>query len=548
MDGNDALVGQPLDLGLGELFARAVTLWPNRIAAAFPGERLTYSDLWAGALEVGQRLVDAGIQPGEHVGLLVPNSGNFLKTLLGISLYGGVPVPLNTRYRSDELPFVVEHADLVALITIGAVSVNLKGETVDYPARIAQAFPALALGGHFLSEAPRLRAVFGYGRSTQSWLAEWAEPAAAETAAESTDRESAEWIRPSAPGGTALLLYTSGTTSRPKGVLTSHRALVRTGVIGMVGRLHLQMDDVVWSPAPMGHIGSFVALIGCFATGAEFVSAPYFEPDATITLLNDERVTIAYAGFPAFYYDISRRLRETGRELPYLKLVTTSAGPSEIARVRAGIPSALQISVTGSTELSGTICANELTDSPEQRATTAGAPIDGIELSIRADDGRTLADREIGELWVRGYCLLSAYYKDPAPVLTGEPDPGWFRTGDLGTMIDGRFGFRGRLKDMLKVGGENVAAAEVENYLLGHPAIAMAQVVPTPDDRLGEVPVAFVEIADGHTLTEPEVIEFCRLAMAGYKVPRVVRFVSVWPMSATKISKQALRELVAAPV
>jgi acyl-CoA synthetase (AMP-forming)/AMP-acid ligase II len=294
----------------------------------------------------------------------------------------------------------------------------------------------------------------------------------------------------------------------------------------------------------MCHIGSFVALIGACALGAQFVSAPFFEPAAAVDLLNRERVTIAYAGFPAFYYDLGRLLAQTGQSLPHLKLLTTAAGPAEIARVRAAWPAALQISVTGSTELSGSICISDLSDSADQRANTAGRPLDGIEVSIRDQHGQQVPPGEVGELWVRGYNLLIGYYRDTKPLLTAEPDPGWFRTGDLGTMIEGRFAFRGRLKDMIKVGGENVAAAEIEAYLLTHPAIAVAQVIAAPDGRLGEVPAAFVELADGHALTADQVIEFCRGRIAAYKIPRLVQFVSHWPMSATKIDKQRLRDLL----
>jgi acyl-CoA synthetase (AMP-forming)/AMP-acid ligase II len=349
---------------------------------------------------------------------------------------------------------------------------------------------------------------------------------------------------PSEPGGTALLLYTSGTTSRPKGVRTPHRALVVTGVAGMVGRMGMTADDAVWSPAPLCHIGAYVALVGAFATGARFVSAPYFHADGAIELLDREQVTIAYAGFPAFYLDLANRLRETGRQLTHLRVLTTAAAPGEIERVRQGFPHTLQVSVTGSTELSGMICVNHSTDTPEQRATTAGLPLDGIEVSIRDERGTAVEAGATGEIWVRGYCLLSGYHKDPRPAVTGEPDPGWYRTGDLGALVEGRLSFRGRIKDMIKVGGENVAAAEIEGFLLRHPAVALVQVVAAPDARLGEVPVAFVEVAPGHAVTGAELIEFCRGAMAAYKVPRAVRFVTEWPTSATKISKPALRALL----
>ena len=538
----DAVDPELLNLGLPELFRRAARRWPDRVAAAFPGEQVSYGQLVERALAVGDRLVRAGVVPGDHVGLLIPNSGRFLATLLGISLCGAVPVPLNTRFRTDELPYVVEHADLVGLVTVGEPEVNPKGEPVEYPARLAEALPSLGRDqGIFCAEAPLLRFVAGYGPARHPWITPWPEPS------DSTPPGSADpaWLVPSEPAGTALLLYTSGTTSRPKGVHTTHRALVVTGVVAMVGRMGVTAEDVIWSPMPLCHIGAYVALIGAVATGGRFVSAPYFHADTAVDLLDTERVTVAYGGFPAFYFDLVAALGRTGRTLPHLRVLTTAAALAEIERVRAGFPRALQVSVTGSTELSGMICVNHATDTAEQRATTAGRPLDGIEVSIRSEQGVPVGPGETGEIWVRGYCLLSRYHKDPAPVLTGDPDPGWYRTGDLGALVDGRLSFRGRLKDMIKVGGENVAAAEVESFLLRHPAVALVQVVAGPDARLGEVPVAFVEAVPGHGVTEAEILDFCRGSMAAYKVPRAVRFVTEWPMSATKISKPALQALLA---
>ncbi len=548
MSDHDAVDPEVLGLGLPELFLRAARRWPERTAAAFPGTRLSYGELAGQALAVGERLVRAGIGPGDHVGLLIPNSGRFLATLLGISLCGAVPVPLNTRFRTDELPYVVAHADLAGLVTVCEAEVNPKGEPVDYPARLAEALPSLGGPAAFCAEAPLLRFVAGYGPPRHPWVTPWPDPAgpAGATRRRTPAGATPAWVVPSQPHATALLLYTSGTTSRPKGVRNTHHALVVTGVLGMVGRMGMTADDVVWSPAPLCHIGAYVALIGAFATGAAFVSAPYFEAGSAVDLLDAERVTIAYAGFPAFYLDLANVLRRTGRELTHLRVLTTAAAPGEIERVRAGFPKTLQVSVTGSTELSGAICVNHATDTPEQRATTAGLPLDGIEVSIRDEAGAELAPGATGEIWVRGYCLLAGYHKDPAPAVTGEPDPGWFRTGDLGALVDGRLSFRGRLKDMIKVGGENVAAAEVESFLLRHPAVALVQVVAGPDPRLGEVPVAFIEVAPGRSLTEAEVLDFCRGAMAAYKLPRAVRFVTEWPMSATKISKPALRGLLTA--
>ena len=529
---------------LGELLLRAATTWPDRPACIFPDGATTYTELWRDACEIGVRLRSLGVAPGDHVGILIPNSSRFLATFFGISASGALPVPMNPRFRGDELPYVIEHADLVALVTTGDVATNKNGERVDYLERLASAIPELGESQSPTTAAtPKLHTIAAFGPARVPWGVGWSDPGDSSQPAHAV---APDWFARVDPAAPSLMLYTSGSTSRPKGVLISAHALISGAVGSMIDRLGTSHDDVVWSPLPMCHIGAFVAIVASFVVGAPFVSASHFDPQETVELLVRERATIAYAGMSTFYYDIARQLQAANLALPDLRLLTTASNAAEIERVRAGLPGVLQVSITGSTELSGSICTSDPSDSAEQRAATAGRPITGVELSVRDEAGVRVAEGEVGELWVRGSCLLLGYYKDPTPLLTGTPDAGWFRTGDLASLIDGRLSFRGRLKDMIRVGGENVAAAEIENYLLRHPDIVSAAVVAAPDDRLGEVPAAFVELSEGSGLTIDEIVAFCRVGLASFKVPRVVRLVDEWPMSATKIDKQRLRQLVSA--
>jgi fatty-acyl-CoA synthase len=532
------------EVSLGQLLLRAATSWPDRTACVFPNGSTTYAELWRDACEVGARLRSLGVAPGDHVGILIPNSSRFLGTFFGVAACGALPVPINPRFRGDELPYVIEHADLVALVTTGDVATNKAGERIDYLERLASACPDLNQPpSPLMAAAPKLRTIVAFGAAREPWAVAWSDHREGDQRAEVVVPD---WFTPVDPAGPALMLYTSGSTSRPKGVLISADALISGAVGSMIDRLGTGHDDVLWSPLPMCHIGAFVAIVASFVVGAPFVSAPNFDPQETVELLVRERATIAYAGMSTFYYDIARELQAGNLALPHLRLLTTASNPGEIERVRAGLPSVLQVSITGSTELSGSICTSDPTDSAEQRAVTAGRPIDGVELSIRDEAGMRVAEGTVGELWVRGSCLLLGYYKDPKPLLTGAPDAGWFRTGDLAALIEGRLSFRGRLKDMIRVGGENVAAAEIENYLLRHQDIVSAAVVAAPDERLGEVPAAFVKLVEGSGLTIDEIVAFCRVGLASFKVPRVVRLVDEWPMSATKIDKQQLRQLVLA--
>jgi len=528
---------------LPALLHQAAATWPERTAASFPDTELSYAQLWGEACHIGNTLVRAGVRPGDHIGLLMPNCARMLASLFGVSLAGAVPVPLNTRYRSDELPYVIEHADMTGIITMAEVSQNNAGELVDYLQRIEDALPALktqSAGKRLaVAAAPRLGFVAAYGATQRAWVTPWQEGSAEETPELRAQREAVSL------DDIAVLLYTSGTTARPKGVLQTHRAIVTTCTLGGA-RMDFGAGDVVWSPSPLCHIAAYVAIIGCAAVGAELLTSPYFEPEVVLDQLIRRRATIAFANFPAFFFALGNLMQSRGLDVPSLKLLTTAAAPAEIERIRKLFPGATQVSVTGSTETAGCMCINDKGDPPEKRAETAGRPLDGIKLSIRdVDTLEEVPSGTSGELWVSGVCTLKAYYKDPKPALTGEPDPGWFRTADLFTLDEaGRLAFRGRIKDMLKVGGENVSAAEIENYLLAMPAIAVVQVVSAPDDNLGEVPAAFIERKAGASLTEEEVIAFCRAGVARFKVPRIVRFVTEWPMSSTKIQKERLRAIL----
>ena len=217
-----------------------------------------------------------------------------------------------------------------------------------------------------------------------------------------------------------------------------------------------------------------------------------------------------------------------------------------LRRFQDAFPQTVQTGAYGLTETCGVISYNH----PDEDlgipiAPPAGSPFEGVEVRIADPDTRGRADLRMqrGEIWVRGYLVFDGYYKSPEKNAEAFHD-GWFRTGDLCSVdTEGRIAYHGRIKDMLKVGGENVAAAEIESWLATHPAVKLAQVVGVPDERLLEVAAAFIELEEGAEATEKQIIDHCRGRIAGFKVPRHVRFVDEWPMSSTKVQKFRLREL-----
>ena len=231
-------------------------------------------------------------------------------------------------------------------------------------------------------------------------------------------------------------------------------------------------------------------------------------------------------------------------EMDYVRLIN-NVGSAQALRENMRVwPSATHISAFGMTELSGIGSHTDPADSPQIRAETCGKPYEGVEVQVvEPDTGRICKADEQGELYVRGFLVFEGYYKQPDETAKAIDDQGWFHTGDLGSLdTEGRIRFHGRIKDVLKVGGENVSPLEIEAWLSTHPDVMVAQVVGVPDARLDEVVAAFIQLRPGATLSDKEVIDYCEGQIASFKVPRVVRFLNEWPMSATKIQKSVLRE------
>ena len=274
----------------------------------------------------------------------------------------------------------------------------------------------------------------------------------------------------------------------------------------------------------------------------------FFEPGEALDLLERERCTVAFPAFETIWLAVLNHPRFAEADLAALRLVINVGVRTTLESMQARVPHAPQVSCTGSTETCAFACIGEPDDPLETRLTTSGRPLRSVEVrTVDPETGLDSGPGVVGELLFRGPSLFVRYHDDPESTALAIDDDGWFHTGDLGTLdAEGRVSFVGRLKDMLKVGGENVAAADVESYLLTHPAAEIVQVVGVPDARYIEVPAAFVQLRQGATATEAELVDFCRGQIATFKVPRYVRFVDEWPMSGTKIQKFRLREQLVA--
>ena len=523
-------------LTVGATLTRAAAQWPDSTAIVLGADRLRWCDVLARARQYAAALRGAGLRRGDHVGLLLPNCLEYLLLFYGCALGGFRPVHLNARYKTDDLRYVIPHSDMRVLIT----SARSPGHA-DYVSMLHALHPEL---GHWdgrstlsLAAAPQLRAVYClHAGRDHRW------PDLAALLALATDNRVEFETDPEA---IALVMYTSGTTAHPKACLLSHRALETAGR-GLAQRFRMTAADRFWDPLPFFHMSTMLPLAACRASGAAFIGSEHFEAGAAVREIVAEGATILYPSFPTLTNALFEHPAFAPAALDHVRIVNNVGPPDLLRRYAALLPRATHVSAYGLTEAGGVISFNDLDDSPDQLAETCGAPFAGVD--VRIVDPETLAPLpagERGEILIRGPTLFSGYYRDEQKTREVMTADGWLRSGDLGALASGgRIRYLGRLKDMLKVGGENVAAIEIESHLCTHPAVKAAQVIGVPDDRLQEVPAAFIEPHAGATLDPHDVIRHCVGRIASFKVPRYVYFVSEWPLSATKIQKFRLRERV----
>ncbi|HVW67394.1 MAG TPA: class I adenylate-forming enzyme family protein [Steroidobacteraceae bacterium] len=529
---------------LGDLLLTAADRYPHSPALIFPDRRVTYAELAERALFRARSLQALGVKARDHVGLLLPTSLEFAEFLFAIALCGAVAVPLNTRYKHNELAYVIENGDLVAVVTTDRIA-----DHVNFVERLNQALPDLAGSADprrlELAGTPRLRNLVLLGDSASPGFLSRADfDALASESPEDLVHEARLRVR---LRDVAIMLYTSGTTANPKGCLLSHEAMVRNSMALGRHRYALQHEDVFWSPLPMFHIAAILPMCAIFDVGGAYATMTYFDAGVALRMLETEKVTATYPCFVTIMSDLIYHPTFPQTDLSRITLMNSNFAvqPPAIAEAMLKwLPQATYVGTFGMTETAGTVTTSRLDDPLEQRLKRLGKPLPGVEVRIfDAETGGDAAPGGRGEVLVRGYSLLEGYYKDPEKTAQALDADGWYHTGDIGSLDEaGTMMFHGRLKDMLKVGGENVAAAEIERCLQRHPAVKLAQVVGVPDARLVEVAAAFIERKPDVSVSEQELMEFCRREIAGFKVPRHVRFVAEWPMSSSKIQKFRLRE------
>ena len=484
-----------------------------------------------------------GVEPGQNVGILLSTRPEFVELLYGAAMAGAIAVPVNARYQAGELAYLVKDADLVVLVTTGKVA-----DSLDFGARLNSALPSLASASNpdrlNLPEAPLLRSIVCIDPPCTTGMRRGAEVLAQGEQVE--DEEVDARIDAVDPQSNALILYTSGTTANPKGCMIRHRGIVGNSR-NLADRYRIEAGDRFWSPLPIFHIAGILPMVASIDRGAAYLTIPAFDAAVALEMLERERASHAFPCFVTIMQDLIEHPRFETTDLSSVRLMNSNFAvqPDWIReKMQAAMPHTIQVGTYGLTEGSGTICTSRPDDPYELRVHRLGVPLDDWEVKIcDLETGQEMPTGEKGEIVARGPNMLAGYYNAPEKTRETIDADGWMHTGDIGSIDEhGHIMFHGRTKDMLKVGGENVAAAEIEGVLQSHPAVKLAQVVGIPHPRYVEVPAAFVELAEGAEASEADLLEHCEGKLARFKIPRAIRFVTEWPMSTSKIQKFRLRD------
>jgi len=474
---------------LGALLERQARERGDAEALVTQAVRLSYGDLLRKAHDAAGAMQSLGLQRGDHVGILMGNDEKWLALFYGAALIGAVTVPVNTRFKAAEVEYCVQQSDCKALFYVPRF---MKQDFESFIEKI---------------ETPKIDVSAGLPQGT---------------------------FKPAevAPDDVLLIQFTSGTTAYPKGVMLSHDMMLRDAWAAGA-RVGIRAEDRYFNCRPFFHVaGSTLSALMSLVAGATLVTLPAFEAGPALEMMERERCTLV-SGNDTIFQMLMGHADFPKRRLA-LRGGWAAAGPQTMRQIIDVLGAKHICAAYGLSEASPNVVMSDWRDPEELRVKGLPLPLPGVEIRMQN-----------GEIQVRGWNVMKGYYNNPEATAKAFTGDGWLRTGDLGELsADGRLRMAGRLKDVFRVGGENVAPAEVEEVLLAHPAVETAQVVGVPDQRLGEVPCAYVTVKK--TVDEEELLAWCKARMAGFRVPRYLRIVddfeAIGMTASGKVQKAKLRE------
>ena len=519
----------PLADTIGRLVFAAAEMYGDTEALVDGSFRVTFGELRWHVQDTAASFVAAGLQRGDRVAIWAPNSAEWVVAALGASAAGGVLVPLNTRFKGGEAAdILLRSGAIVLLCEPGFLGNDYVGMLRDNGVALPELRQIVVLRG---DAAP----------GTMSWQQ------FRDLGDVHSENEALQRIDGGSPLDLSDVIFTSGTTGRPKGVMCTHLQTLRVfqAWSEIVGLTHGDRYLIV---NPFFHTFGYKAgFLACLLRGATIVPEPVFDVPTVLRRVAAERITML-PGPPTMFLSILDEPNRDQYDLSSLRLAVTGAAavPVEmIRRMREELTFRAIVTGYGLTESTGAITMCRPEDDPETIATTSGRAIPDIEVRVIDVDGKEVPRGKPGEIVCRGYNVMQGYFRDEQATAEAIDRQGWLHTGDIGVMDDrGYLAITDRMKDMFIVGGFNAYPAEIENALLGHPAIAQAAVIGVPDERMGEVGHAFVVARAASAVDPAEVIEWARERMANFKLPRVVHVLDALPTNASgKVQKFVLREI-----
>jgi acyl-CoA synthetase (AMP-forming)/AMP-acid ligase II len=502
--------------------------FPSHEALVDGTVRLTFPQLAERVEESTRAAMAAGIEAGDRVAIWAPNTGEWVIAALGLLSAGAVLVPLNTRFKGHEAAYVLQKSRARALFCVNGFL------GTDYVSLLDAAN----------ADLPDLDTIVVLRGDARAGVVGWSNYLAAGSLVTADDARK----RADAVQGEDLsdIMFTSGTTGRPKGAMNTHTQALRvfTDWGSIVG---LSEGDRYLVVNPFFHTFGYKAgIIASLMKGATIIPQAVFDVDAVLELVATERVSML-PGPPTLFQSILNHPNRERYDLSTLRLAVTGAAvvPVEmIRRMREELTFQSIITAYGLTEAQGTVTCCSRDDDPDTIANFCGKAIPDTEVRIVDDDGHEVTRGVPGEVVTRGYHVMKGYFEDPEETAKAVDADGWLHTGDIGIMDErGYVRITDRKKDMFIVGGFNAYPAEIEGMLLRHPSVGQVAVIGVPDERMGEVGMAFVVPRAGQTVDPDQLVAWSRDEMANYKVPRSVRIVDQLPLNASgKVVKDDLRE------
>jgi len=536
-DFGNITIGQLVDLMAKENTDTEALVYPEL------GLRYTYEDFRQTCNQAAKGLMKLGVQIGEHIAIWANNVPQWVITQFGSAKMGAVLVTVNTSYRVFELEYLLKQSDSTTLLLIKGTNSS------DYISTIYELCPELynCKPGELKSaRLPFLRNVIVIGDERYPGMFTWGDMIKMGLAV--TDEELT--VRQASLDSEVVvnMMYTSGTTGFPKGVMLTHNNLIGNAS-SLAECLNFSNQDRLCIPVPFFHcFGCVLGTMTCVVSGATMIPVMVFNPIKVLEAIQQERCTAVH-GVPTMFIMELEELEKGKYDTSSLRtgIMAGSPCPIEVMKKVVDQMGMREITITyGQTEASPGITMTRTDDPLELRVTTVGRALPNVEVKIvDPETGKEVPRGVQGELCSRGYNTMKGYYKMPEATAAAIDKDGWLHTADLAVMDDnGYCKITGRLKDMIIRGGENIYPREIEEFLYTHPKIKDVQVVGVPSKKYGEEVMAFIQLNPEQISTEEEIKDFCRGKIARYKIPKYVAFIESYPTTASgKIQKYKLREL-----